>query len=54
MDFKEFATNYLNPVFLFYRVLLGVAGILLLLSTKFVANFGGLSGIESFVIYIAS
>lgn len=55
MDLREFATNYLNPVFLFYRVvLLGVAGVLLLISTKFVANSGGLSGFETFVIYITS
>lgn len=33
MNFKEFATNYLNPVFLMYRaVLLGVAGGMLLFS----------------------
>jgi len=55
MNFREFATNYLNPIFLLYRVVLfGIAGFLLLLSTKFVANSGGLSGFETFVIYIAS
>jgi len=33
MDFKEFATNYLNPIFLFYRaVLLTSAGGMLLFS----------------------
>jgi len=48
MDFREFATNYLNPVFLFYRAFpLTIYFWLLFLSTPFFTNSASASDLLS-------